>query len=463
MRSKKFKLLALPLALSGALLAFGATANVQSQVNEMFGSMINVTAPGAYESASRGVVVGGNLVLRNRISTVNLVHFTPPSAKGGCGGINMYMGSFSFINADEFVSLLRNVASNAVGVASGFAFKMALNAMDSMTGGVITELQDKMQALNQAMLNSCQLATGIIDNTREAFDKGRDLKSSFTAVGKGVTTDFFGASRATAQSPAERITSAGAAEICSDVGNVLWCALKKTNIASQTVFGSDQNAEFIMSMTGSYLVQGTPDNDGGTNFEAQPLPPLPDINLRLFIEGSNGESVNIYRCSDEDCLNPSITVSTPFVGLTQRIMDTVRSSDLFERIDSGLGVSTAEKIQLGWLFATPIGVNTQSLIRTAGPQTAYNYLEKHSAAIAIEAAYSMLNQQFAIARGAIGTLDMADAQKTLEDIRHTQTSLAREALMLKNELSGDPTKDYNELIKQHAPADSGGLPQGTKN
>lgn len=76
-----------PIALAVALfvVSFGAYANIQQQVNEMFSGMINVTSPGAYKTATRGVVTGGSVVLRNRISTANLISITPPSAKGGCG------------------------------------------------------------------------------------------------------------------------------------------------------------------------------------------------------------------------------------------------------------------------------------------------------------------------------------------------------------------------------------------
>ena len=161
-----------PIALAVALfvLPLAAQANIQQQVNEMFSGMINVTNPGAYRTATRGVVTGGSVVLRNRISTANLISITPPSAKGGCGGINLYSGSFSFINGEEFVALMRNVASNAAGIVSGFAFELALDAMDAQTGGVIRNLANKIQSLNQMFSNSCQLASGLVTNAKKAYE-----------------------------------------------------------------------------------------------------------------------------------------------------------------------------------------------------------------------------------------------------------------------------------------------------
>ncbi|MDN4704685.1 conjugal transfer protein TraH [Vibrio parahaemolyticus] len=43
----------------------------------------------------------------------NLVSFTPPSWKAGCGGVDMFGGSFSFINAEQLVTMMRAVAANA--------------------------------------------------------------------------------------------------------------------------------------------------------------------------------------------------------------------------------------------------------------------------------------------------------------------------------------------------------------
>lgn len=182
-----------PIALAVALFVspFAAQANIQQQVNEMFSGMINVTNPGAYRTATRGVVTGGSVVLRNRISTANLISITPPSAKGGCGGINLYSGSFSFINGEEFVALMRNVASNAAGIVSGFAFELALDAMDAQTGGVIRNLANKIQSLNQMFSNSCQLASGLVTNAKKAYEESTDFKSAMTAFGSNVSSDFF--------------------------------------------------------------------------------------------------------------------------------------------------------------------------------------------------------------------------------------------------------------------------------
>jgi conjugative transfer pilus assembly protein TraH len=65
---------------------------LQSQMDSVFDSMINVTRPGVFEGQRRGVVSAGSVYVRNKIVDTNVVTFVPPSWKGGCGGIDFFGG-----------------------------------------------------------------------------------------------------------------------------------------------------------------------------------------------------------------------------------------------------------------------------------------------------------------------------------------------------------------------------------
>ena len=90
-----------------------------------FDTMMNYTNPTAHLGQRRGVVTDGSLSARNRIATESLWHFVPPSYSAGCGGIDLFAGSFSFISAEQFQNLMRAIAANA----AGYAFEVALGAM----------------------------------------------------------------------------------------------------------------------------------------------------------------------------------------------------------------------------------------------------------------------------------------------------------------------------------------------
>lgn len=154
-------------ALSVASISMSVHASLQQEMNSLFGRMTTVTHPGVYNSQRRGMITGGSVVSRSPIVQENLVSFVPPSFEAGCGGIDMYAGSLSFVNADQFVQVLRAVAANA----RGYAFQLALSAMCEKCSQQMETLQKKIQQLNQYFGNSCQLAQGIVNDTLSAYGK----------------------------------------------------------------------------------------------------------------------------------------------------------------------------------------------------------------------------------------------------------------------------------------------------
>lgn len=461
----KIKPIALAVALCAAPIA--VQANIQQQVNEMFSGMINVTKPGAYQTASRGVVTGGSVVLRNRISTANLISITPPSAKGGCGGINLYSGSFSFINGEEFVALMRNVASNASGIVSGFAFELALDAMDAQTGGVIRNLANKIQSLNQMFSNSCQLASGMVVNAKKAFEETSDFKSAMTAFGTNVASDFFAAKSTKEDSPANRIVSTGKSVACDNTGNVLWCAMKKSGLQSQILFGSDENAEFIMSMVGSYNVTLATDEKGGKNFAAHPVPRLiTNEGLKILVEGSDNLDVKIYRCDQDDtsCSDPKIQSLSSFKGLERRIIEDLQNNGILERIANGTA-TPADGNRIAYLASSRVGVNLMKITQKAGAQSGYDYLTQFAKKIAADAAVSLISQLLGHTEKGLTSLNMTDAGKVLEELRTTKGELMDEyRAYIEDAMQGKDADGQAAKMLIMAPVpDNGSLPQGAVN
>ncbi|WP_296222037.1 conjugal transfer protein TraH, partial [uncultured Sphingomonas sp.] len=111
----------------GGLVVTPAMADVGSEMNSYFnsaGASANVTGPTAFNGQAAGYYSGGSLWSRFPSKTVNPVNLALPSARAGCGGIDLFAGSFSFINADEMVAMLKATANNAI----GFAFQLAIDS-----------------------------------------------------------------------------------------------------------------------------------------------------------------------------------------------------------------------------------------------------------------------------------------------------------------------------------------------
>src|SRR5262245_37520345 len=78
------------------------------------GVYANVTAPGAYRGQTMGLFTGGNMFVRVPQRTYQLASVAGPNLKAGCAGIDLFAGSFSYINEAQFVALLKNIGQNAL-------------------------------------------------------------------------------------------------------------------------------------------------------------------------------------------------------------------------------------------------------------------------------------------------------------------------------------------------------------
>jgi len=460
----RMKALAFAVAISVAL-PVSASSTIEQQVNNMFGQLINVTGPGSYKTASRGVVSGGGIVLRNRITTSNLISITPPSAKGGCGGINLYTGSFSFINGEEFVGLMRNIASNAVGVVSGYAFEAALDYMDAATAGIIRGLRNSIQRLNEMFSNSCQLATGVIDAGRKAYAEHNDLKSAASGMLENVTSDFFSSKTATASSPSERLASAGKMKPCYNTGNVMWCGLRKMGIASHLTSGNDEFAELIMSIVGTHILTLKDNDKGGKEITATPIQPtITDRSISLFVDGSKGSDEKVLSCDSgdkEQCLNPTTRTLGTFKGLKQRIIDDVRTSRVFDRLANGTA-SEADGAKIQYFMSSSVGRNLMLVLQKAGAESGYIYFEEFAHVIAINAAYGAIMELIDAAEAGLSGVEFAEAEKIKVDLRAARTRVTSEwTSELQNGTNfRDADRRASEVLQLAEGSDSGRLIQG---
>ena len=165
--------------LIASMLSTSAHAGLDDEMRNMFNGMVNVTPADAYIGQRRGVVSLGSIEARSRIVNPQLVSFTPPSIKAGCGGISLFGGSFSFINAQQLQELMRAIAQNA----AGYAFGLALEAMCPTCAQEMKRLQKIIQELNGKLGDSCSLAKGLVDNS---------IAPSMRAVGESLQQEAAG-------------------------------------------------------------------------------------------------------------------------------------------------------------------------------------------------------------------------------------------------------------------------------
>lgn len=211
----------------------------------------NISTPSVVQGQTMNMLSGGSMFMRMPNRTYNIGSFTPPSYNVGCGGIDLFAGGFSFINKEQFVAMLRNIGSNAL----GYGFKLAIQNLCPTCDNVMQALQATAQAMNRLNVDSCEAAKGVVQATLpDSWSKDKTNTAKMFGVDGGYFSDVSDAWANVANSLTktnEQVKQAAADKPAQKdalpMGNVTWNALKKIDGLS------DDYKMLIMSMVGTTI------------------------------------------------------------------------------------------------------------------------------------------------------------------------------------------------------------------
>lgn len=294
------------LALSLALAWNPARAGFMDDFYTAAGAAVNITPADVRKAGSGNFVTGGSVIWRVPQRSFTPFLWQPPGLKAGCGGIDMYMGSFGFANTSEFVDYLRNVGQNALGIF----FKMALKAMSPDLEGAINDITAMINMFNQSVTSSCEVARNLTENYLPS--QATMNKAVKDAIGidreNGVVTDVvagirkfatnMGAVQATVDA---RATNSGGKKVRAVSRNYIWSAMNSGQMAD---FPTSLK-EVAMSIASATIVRVDT-----TSADAAPIPDArpATLNMRDLVGSWDDTTLtlNIMRCDDsEECLNPT--------------------------------------------------------------------------------------------------------------------------------------------------------------
>lgn len=282
-----------------------AGAMSMQQLFDAVNAQGNASNPAVLQGQTMNLYTGGSLFMRMPRRTYNLASVTPPSWNAGCGGIDLFAGGFSYINKAEFVAMLRNIGSNAL----GYGFKLAIQNLCPTCDNVMQALQATAQQVNRLNIDSCEAAKGVVNaSLPDSWTKGKQDAAKNFGVNSNIFGDISDAwtsvmnSEPKANDTINRVAAANpAARDALPTGNVVWKALKKLNGID------DEYRMIIMSMVGTAIF---PTTGSATPSATQILPPL-DISLEQLV-GKQDATPNldfaIWRCdttAEDGCLNPA--------------------------------------------------------------------------------------------------------------------------------------------------------------
>ncbi|MDU3877697.1 MAG: conjugal transfer pilus assembly protein TraH, partial [Klebsiella aerogenes] len=257
-------------------LSFSAAADVNGDMNNFFnklGFASNTSQPQVWQGQAAGYASGGSLYARTQVKTIQLVSMTLPDINAGCGGIDAYLGSFSYINSEQLQRFAKQIMSNA----AGYFFDLALQT----TVPEIKTAKDFLQKMATDM-NSMNLQVAQQKVCQDIAGES-NIFSDWAASRQGCTVG------GKMDSVQDKASDKDKERVMKNI-NIMWNALSKNRLFD----GNKELKEFIMTLTGTLIF--------GENSEITPLPArTTDQDLiRAMMEGGTAK---IYHCNDSDkCL-----------------------------------------------------------------------------------------------------------------------------------------------------------------
>lgn len=309
-----------------ACLASPAQADLNELFDKSFGGMINVTSPGAYSGSTRGILVGGSVEVRTKLTRApNLLGITRPSVKAGCAGISIFGGAFSSINMDEFTEYLRSVMSNAL----GYLFKIGIESICPSCGKVLDSLEDFIGRVNSWMKDSCQMAKMLVDKSGASdMVKFEETNAFNQAAGEWASAiEGFVEKIPTPNSIEQYAYSKNPDEAKKAFeGNLVYDALKRANTANRFDVSAAAEVkklyEQIMSLTGTILYKRNADND------IVPVPYHNTIDVKQLLGGPElsaaDKEIVVLHCDTADdpydqCMMITEVADATFLPMADRV------------------------------------------------------------------------------------------------------------------------------------------------
>lgn len=393
--------------------------DLNTEVNNMFnslGAIGNYTAPGAFRGQAYNTYSGGNLMMRTPNKVYQLAAIQFPSAKAGCGGIDVFGGSFSHISAEEFKNMLKNITA----ALPGIAFQLALEAVSPLLGGLTKWAKGLETWINNARINSCETAKAIVSTAAESLGYSSQETCADLAIEMGMESDRDAARRRCSSDRPSILASArssGDANVRNKapfVGNLTWKALQRTGS-----YLDDAERELIMSMVGTVIYY--PDEDARDPELIAPT--LTSISQLLYGQAAGSGtnvvqhmlSCNNYSNCDVVSLNTTYN-HTPFTAKVEALMRSIA-----EKIATRAAIPN-NSAEVGFVNQTTEPVYKMLSIGTSIPGSglADSLIAQYRDLIAADYAYVFLDRNLRVGLAAL------EKDFTLQQTQREQATYIRQ-------------------------------------
>lgn len=305
------------------------------------GAGVNVTAPQAITSQSVIGHTGGGVSWRIPNKTFAPIQITPPSLSSGCGGIDFYLGSYSFPNKDAFVQALRNFGQASI----GYFFTLALSTMAPEIEGALAKINKIAQEVNGLNMGSCAAAKKSVDFIADQVYAATEKSTAGQSVVEGVSVDQQAGIQTvqedgywdTVRKRYKQITNGRAVTslTAADAGKFVFPRMNVLRWAIEHAHATDlveDEKDLIMSLIGPTLILSGKSDNSGTQAPAAPgkgkTLDFKDL-VGLAADPLVPTPLKILTCdTQQECLGPYETTIAidPFATRIQKVINSIRTN-----------------------------------------------------------------------------------------------------------------------------------------
>lgn len=450
------------------LFSCNAFASVDNDLNSFFNNLGfsgNVTGSEAYQGQSAGYYTGGSLFLRNGVRNTQLASVQLPSFRGGCGGIDLFTGGFSYIKGPQLIQALKNVANNA----TSYAFMLAIETVSPLIAEQMKNLQEIANKINDANINSCETGASLVGALWPKTDIAQKQVCAAVGTSNNIFSDWAearqgcGAGGERSSTLAKGKNDPKFKDLILDNGNIAWQAINKNDFLAKDT----ELAELFMSLSGTIIIKKNGNDDNASNQIITRPSLATNSNLLKALMHGEPSKATIYSCDDtkaDACLNvaqKTITIKPEhaFINRIKKmlssIVDKIRTDE--KLTDAEIGLLQTTRLPIYKMLNVNVAYARNSTVLEASD---------YADVIAADILYQYLSESLDVVLASSSTLQvsadlMADFRKGVETARlqvaeerrktvsqiHVALEMVQRTQLIEQQLSGMLSVDLADTLK----------------
>jgi conjugative transfer pilus assembly protein TraH len=333
------------------------------------GGAVSTTPGSIYQGQSRGYINGGRLFARIPQRSVQSMSYKAPKFTAGCGGIDAFGGSLSFISASELVNTLKAIGSSA----GSYALMLGLRTISSQIANTMEKSMDWLQDKIGFDLNSCEAAANVVGAGMSFFganDKEKNVCIIQNMEASGLDYSEAKAACTTGGGGKTDVATPVAKKLSFIDGNLVWMIMD----ANQMFTTDTDMKRLAMSLTGTIIkrqvktvasveqpVSGDIDGQSKTEY----FPSLMMTDDSILEAMLYGKTINRYGCIDDMTgANGCKQVNTEAWTISAADSLTTQTSNALMNLYDAVRNRTDPTIA-DMEFTTETSIPTMRIIRTA--------------------------------------------------------------------------------------------------